>query len=68
MDQIKRKRVRKAAPSIERQLFDDCIDCLYEFDLGEELPRNWPPRVRVAIEAARNRIMGMTMAVRRRRS
>jgi len=48
---------RKYVAVIERRLFDACIDCLYEYDLGEELPRHWPRRVRRAIEAARDRIV-----------
>jgi len=40
-----------------RALFDAVIDCLYEYDLGAELPERWPRRVREAIEAARKRIL-----------
>jgi hypothetical protein len=42
---------------IDRDLFDQVIDCLYEYDLGQELPERWPPRVRAAITAARLRIL-----------
>jgi hypothetical protein len=57
MAQIKRAVKKKTAPSIQRRLFDDCIDCLYEYDLGEDLPSHWPWRVQAAIENARTRIM-----------
>jgi len=46
-----------AAPPIERSLFDEVIDCLYEYDLGQELSDKWPQPVRDAIEAARLRIL-----------
>jgi len=38
-------------------VFDAVIDCLYEYDLGQELPPHWPALVRRQIEAARKRIM-----------
>jgi hypothetical protein len=41
---------------ISQKLFDACIDCLYEYDLGEDLPSHWPLYIRGAITAARNRI------------
>lgn len=44
-------------PAIARSLFDEVIDCLYEYDLGQELSDDWPQPVRDAIEAARLRIM-----------
>jgi hypothetical protein len=40
-----------------RQLFDKVIDCLYEYNLGEALPEQWPPEVRKAIETSRKRIV-----------
>ena len=57
MAQIKRVLKRRRSTAIVRELFDDCIDCLYEYDLGEELPEHWPRHVRVAIERSRKRIM-----------
>jgi hypothetical protein len=47
----------KTPPVIRRALFDAVIDCLYEYDLGQELPVHWPLTVRRSIEAARQRIM-----------
>ncbi len=43
---------------IARSLFDQVIDCLYEYDLGQELSEHWPHEVRDAIEAARLRLLG----------
>jgi hypothetical protein len=43
--------------TISLALFDAVIDCLYEYDLGQELPPHWPLSVRAMITAARNRIM-----------
>ena len=51
---IERQRMRDAVPLI---VFDAVIDCLYEYDLGQELPPHWPVLVRRQIEAARKRIM-----------
>lgn len=36
--------------------FIEIIDCLYEYDLGEELPAHWPPGVRRLINQARSRL------------
>jgi hypothetical protein len=53
MDPIK----HKAEEVISLKLFDAVIDCIYEFDLGQELPSHWPLSVCGVITAARNRIM-----------
>jgi hypothetical protein len=57
MARTSRHTHKKTAPPINRRLFDDVIDCLYEYDLGEDLPSHWPLRVQRAIYAARERII-----------
>lgn len=55
-----RDRPKKPALGIKvisRRLFDDVIDCIYEYDLGQELPMTWPPHVRDEVERARIRIL-----------
>jgi hypothetical protein len=52
-----KKLTRIRTTRVPRELFDDVIDCCFEYDLGEVLPKHWPRHVRVAIEAARKRIM-----------
>jgi hypothetical protein len=50
--------------TISRDLFDECIDCLYEYDLGAELPEHWPFEVRRAITRARRRILSRQAKMR----
>ena len=56
MARTNQPKAQKPAPVIARRLFDRVIDCLYEYDLGQELPQRWPAGVRIAIEASRKRI------------
>jgi hypothetical protein len=54
---LRSRNFLKPPPVISRALFDRIIDCLYEYDLGDELPQRWPKDVRRAIETARKRIL-----------
>lgn len=54
---LPKRAIRPPSDLISKALFDACIDCLYEYDLGATLPGHWPLSVRGAITASRNRIM-----------
>jgi len=57
MDDVRYLAEIVGTPVITQSLFDSVIDCLYEYDLGQELSESWPTEVKDAIEAARQRIL-----------
>jgi hypothetical protein len=47
----------RAAKREARDAFDRVMDYMYEYDLGEQLPPDWPADLRRQINAARKRLM-----------